>query len=253
MSINKYFYRIRGYYRTNLAGHEFLVNPDDWHFWRTAKQGKWEPFTFQILSKFLKKDSICLDIGAYIGPIALYASRICKKVYCIEPDPHAYEKLLTNIRLNQIPNIIPVQCAIHNINGVINLGCPDGIGKSTTSILTVSEKNTFTVESKTLDSFIDIWGIDRIDFLKIDVEGAEYMLLPSFKEVLLSWKPTLYLSVHPFLLPKKIRLEKTREAILNTINIYEKFYDVNLERIDPEILLSENNLNKNSEIICTNE
>lgn len=45
----------------------------------------------------------------------------------------------------------------------------------------------------------------------------------------------------------------TKETILNTIDIYEKFYDVNLERIDPEILLNENNLNKNSEIICTNE
>ena len=71
--------------------------------------------------------------------------------------------------------------------------------------------------------------------------------------MLINWKPTLYLSVHPYLLPKEIRLEKTKETILNTIDIYEKFYDVNLERIDPEILLNENNLNKNSEIICTNE
>ena len=151
MSIHKYFYRIRGFYHSNIAGHEFLFNPDDWHFWRQVKQGKWEPSTFHILSKFLKKDSICLDIGAYIGPIALYASRICKKVYCIEPDPYAYEKLLTNIRLNKILNIIPVQCAIHSMNGVINLGCPDGLGKSATSALTIGKKNTFTVESKTIN------------------------------------------------------------------------------------------------------
>lgn len=253
MSINKYFYRARGFYRMNLAGHEFFVNPDDWHFWRTVKQGKWEPSTFHILSQFIKKDSICLDIGAYIGPIALFASRICKKIYCIEPDPYAYEKLLTNIRLNKISNIIPVQCAIHNMNGVINLGCPDGIGKSTTSILTASEKNTFTVESKTIDSFIDTWGIERLDFLKIDAEGSEFFFLPSFKEMLIKWKPTLYLSVHPVLLPKEIRLEKTKEAILNTIDIYDKFYDENLERIDPEILLNENNLNKVCELVCTNE
>ena len=221
--------------------------------WREVKQGKWEPSTFHILSKFLKKDSICLDVGAWIGPIALYASRICKKVYCIEPDPHAYEKLLTNIRLNKIPNIIPVQCAIHSMNGTINLGCPDGLGKSGTSVLTTDNKNTFSVESKTINSFIDAWGIERIDFLKIDAEGAEFSFLPSFKELLIKWRPTLFLSVHSFLLPKEIRLEKTKKTILNTIEVYERFYDKNLNRIDPEILLDKNHLNTDTEIVCTNE
>jgi len=253
MSINKYFYRMRGFYHSNIAGHKFLVNPDDWEFWRGVEQGKWEPHTFHILSKFLKKESICLDIGAFIGPIALYASRICKKVYCIEPDPYAYEKLLTNIRLNKIPNIIPVQCAIHSINGNINLGCPDGLGKSGTSILTTSEKNTFSVESKTINSFIDAWGIERIDFLKIDAERAEFSFLPSFKEFLIKWKPTIYLSVHSFLLQKEIRLEKIKKTILNTIEVYDRFYDGNLDRIDPEILLNENHLNTVTEIVCTKE
>ena len=60
----------------------------------------WEEETFDVFDKYLKKDKQFLDIGAWVGTTALYASRLSSYVVCVEADPVSVKKLQNNINNN---------------------------------------------------------------------------------------------------------------------------------------------------------
>jgi tRNA G37 N-methylase Trm5 len=69
-------------------------------FWTIVNEGRWERETFHIMDRFLKPDWRFVDIGAWIGPTALYAARKCETVDAYECDPVALRELRNNLRLN---------------------------------------------------------------------------------------------------------------------------------------------------------
>ena len=79
-----------------LAGHRFrfvdaMSRADFWWTWELSA-GVWEPGVIRHLANALREDDVFLDIGAYVGPYALLASRLVGpggKVYAFEPDPVA--------------------------------------------------------------------------------------------------------------------------------------------------------------------
>lgn len=70
-------------------------------FWTLLQNGRWEPETFVILRRFLNHRSVYYDIGAWIGPTVLYASKISGTVCAFEPDPVAYSHFLQNVTNNR--------------------------------------------------------------------------------------------------------------------------------------------------------
>ncbi len=61
-----------------------------YNFW-LEKYSSWEPGTFKVLDQYLSKDKDYLDIGAWVGPTAIYGSFISRKVVAVEPDPVAHK------------------------------------------------------------------------------------------------------------------------------------------------------------------
>jgi hypothetical protein len=70
------------------------------NFWEMVSSNIWEPYTFDILEKFLSKQHSYLDIGAWVGPTTLFGAQLAKKCYAFEPDPVAYSALIRNLDLN---------------------------------------------------------------------------------------------------------------------------------------------------------
>lgn len=197
MTITRYERRI------TKNGHTFNVaqrSPGSWEvrtdFWETMEDGRWEPFTFELFDKLLTPETTYLDLGAWLGPTVLYASRLCKQCYAFEPDPVAYVELLDNLFLNSIVNVLPFQQAVMSHEGTAILGA-NGLGNSMTRI--GQEANRFEVSCITLRSFWEEFEEDLKGpvFLKMDVEGAEELILEDV-ELFREKKPTLYLSTHPF-------------------------------------------------------
>lgn len=118
-------------------------------------------------------NSIVLDIGAHIGLFSVMASRIAKKVYSFEPNSENFNILLTNIRLNSIKNIIPINKAVSKKTGraKLNTDVED-------SECSLSDKG-IDVATISLKDFFDAYNIKKIDFLKMDCEGSEYDILMS--------------------------------------------------------------------------
>lgn len=128
-----------------------------------------------------QKGCVLLDIGANIGIFSLAAARLFPdtRIYAFEPNPEAYSRLVRNLGLNNTANVHPVNRAVYSQCGVV--GFSDG---SSTSMGSVIDSGTLSVEAVTLDSLCSQKAIDHIGLIKIDVEGAEVEVLRGARETL---------------------------------------------------------------------
>jgi FkbM family methyltransferase len=194
-------------------------------YWDRVEKEKWEPQTFEIFDKFLDKEHSYIDIGAWIGPTVLYGCQLAKQCYAIEPDPIALEKLKENINLNpKLKKKISIyEGCISNKKGYTYLGnIRDFFGNSMSGILFKNSKKLLRVKSTRLEDFIKKNKISDLNFIKIDIEGGETIVLPDIKEYLKKNKPTIHLSLHPYWFKN---LEKDSRAITDSIKEYKNHFN----------------------------
>lgn len=237
-------HRTRGYYSATIAGQRYKLDPYHLKFWRKAAKGRWEPSTFKILSTLLDKDSVYCDVGAWIGPTVLYAARICKHVYCFEPDPNAYRYLCWNVSLNHLQNVSTFSVALGDSSSVTKMSSfGSSLGDSMTSFIHKDPQGqTVDVLKLPWDLFLEASRLERIDLLKIDIEGGEFVLLPAIRDYLAETKPTLYLSTHAGFLDAADR-KPAMENLLEILNVYPVCLTDELEEIDKDDLLSDEAVN----------
>jgi FkbM family methyltransferase len=230
-------YRALGYYPTTIDGMKFNCDPYHIGIWRGISKGCWEPYTFRILSRFLSRDSIYCDIGAWIGPTVIYAARKCKRVICFEPDFFAYQYLLQNIHLNSLYNVMPFNLALGDNDGINKMATFWGdLGNSMTSLLGAEQKeDTINVLCMKWETWATITKPETIDFLKIDIEGAEFSLLPTIKDWLARYKPIVYLSTHAPHLDESRRNEEMQN-IIKVMGIYKYCFNEKLEALNIRML-----------------
>jgi FkbM family methyltransferase len=155
-----------------------------------ASRGYWENNLIKYTEKYLNDDSIILDIGANIGTWSIPLAIKNRKIYSFEPYDSSYYALCGNIFLNNKESIIyPRHCAITdntNMKTTIHLSESINVGGCKLIETTNSEqKNKYTLA--TLDSF----QFDKIDLIKIDVEGHELNVLKSGEQTILKYKPVI--------------------------------------------------------------
>jgi FkbM family methyltransferase len=137
-----------------------------------------------------------LDVGAHIGKYTLRASgEVGKegKVISIEPNPDNFSLLLKNIELNGLTNCIPLNMAAYNRDAEIDLFF--GMTPARGSVVENFGRGQCTVKARTLDSVLAEIGIERVDLIKIDVEGAEYEALKGLENTLKDKDPMLIIEI----------------------------------------------------------
>ncbi len=129
----------------------------------------------------INRSDLVLDIGAHIGFFSVFAALRAKEghVYSFEPAPANFEMLQENIRLNGIKNITPINKAISQKGGTREfIIYPNSISTGAHSFAYSENRNLkITVQTISLDEFVKNHGIQKIDFLKMDCEEAEYEIL----------------------------------------------------------------------------
>jgi FkbM family methyltransferase len=197
---------------------EFNVNGTVYNpFWKDLNSGEWEQETFEIIDYFVSDNSKTLDIGCWAGPISLYMAAKGAQVYSIDPDPIAYEIFIENLKLNPSLNvqIHPFNLAITSKNQYVNLYARKVYGYSSSSILKRSRDTVgnICVKGICFDEFIRLANLKRIDFIKMDIEGGEFEVLPDIIPAMEKLGlPTIYISFHysqlnEYIYQKKIRLK----------------------------------------------
>lgn len=235
----------------NRYGKTFLVsgNLEYFYFW---KYKSWERETYRIFDRYLDKDHSYIDIGAWIGPTILYGAHIAKKAYAIEPDPLAFKELEKNVSLNPTlkGKIELHEKCINVYTGKVKFGSPSQGGDTISSLRFGYSKNAWVVEGITFYDFIRENTIADSNFIKMDIEGGEAMVLPTMKEYLIKNKPVLYLSMHPsfFSNPKQ-----DTEKIIDVLNIYRYLYLEGKKIIDVNDLLSKKRLTRRYTIVAADK
>jgi FkbM family methyltransferase len=208
-------------------GHRFTVDISDVGvYWKHMESGEWEPYTYNIMDKYVTKDTTYIDLGAWIGVTALYAAKLCNVCYALEPDHVAYAQLIKNISASNITNIVALNEAILNYNGTLTLGNENP--KLGNSISRIGESNNiFQVKCSTLDTFVSKYNLNNPMFIKMDVEAAEEFILKdtAFFE---KWHPTLYLSIHQQWFKN---FNEGMRVIKEVSKLYKKCLDENLNEL----------------------
>ncbi|HEX3088213.1 MAG TPA: FkbM family methyltransferase [Ilumatobacteraceae bacterium] len=165
-------------------------------FWDDCEAG-WEATTFDVLTARLSAGSIFVDVGSWIGPMTLVAASCGARVIAYEPDPTAADELIENIAANPGFDVDVRRVALWTSTGHRELrGGPVGLGESMSSFSGRSGRiGTTTVATIDARDAATSWPADAL--VKIDVEGAEYRLVPRLRPFLAA-RPTVVLSVHAY-------------------------------------------------------
>ena len=151
--------------------------------------GYWENELIKYSEQYLNDDSIILDIGANIGTWSIPLAIKNRKIYSFEPFDSSYYALCGNIFLNNKESIIfPHQCAItDNINMKSQLFISETVNIGGCKLIEINSNKINNYSLRTIDSF----NFDKIDLIKIDVEGHELNALKSAQETILKYKPVI--------------------------------------------------------------
>jgi FkbM family methyltransferase len=155
-----------------------------------------------ILARFSPKGGdIVVDIGAHIGRYTITSSKQVGdggKVVAIEADPNNFQLLKRNIALNSLTNVLPLNYAVFSKRTRMKLYEQSASAKYNSVMLTraAQSKNYVEVDADTLDSILERNGVNQVNWIKIDVEGAEFEVLKGSTKTLSHDNVALFIEIH---------------------------------------------------------
>ena len=140
-------------------------------------------------------NDVFVDVGAHVGKYALKVADLMKKglVVAIEPNPENYKALLKGIKLNNLKNVIALNIAAFDKNCWIKLFIGEMSGHHT--LKRDLNMGYIEVKAKALDNVLKELALNRVDWIKIDVEGAEVEVLKGLENSLKKYHPKLIIEV----------------------------------------------------------
>ena len=166
----------------------------------------YENTSLKIWSILAKQSKNMIDVGAYSGIYSLAAAsnnRKCK-IYAFEALDRIYYRLLLNKMVNKFANINTYNLAISENKNIKDLYVYSGetILVTGSSVIDLNlDRDIYEVKkvnSISLDLFVNEKNINRVDAIKIDVEGAENSVLQGAKEIILNYSPDIIVEILPF-------------------------------------------------------
>jgi FkbM family methyltransferase len=220
---------------------KFKVPKYDYEFYCRINKDDFKIMTIHeddIIKRFTPKEGdIVIDIGAHIGLYTIISSKRVGangKVVAIEADPSNFEMLNSNIKLNQLTNVIPLNYAVHSKETKVKLYLPSG-ESGFTKYNTImpnwinAQEKFVEVNANTLDYLLQLNEIrqEEVNWIKIDVEGAEFEVLKGATNVLSKSKDiAILMELHG---PPHVYRPKVEEFV-NLYNFkieFEKSYEEN--------------------------
>ena len=192
---------------------------------------------YEVVKRILNKVDVIVDLGAHVGEISLYFSKMYpnSRIFSIEPTRKNLLLLKENIQSQffECNNITIIEKVVCNYNGKIEITSSYGaentimldpkINLQMTHHNKKTEKITEEVDAITLQNFCEQNKIDEIDFIKIDIEGSEPLLTEGINKL----KPKLiYIEI------SDKNIEVSYQEMFDMLKDTYKIYDMNLKVID---------------------
>lgn len=204
------------------GGFKMLVSPHDYISYEIYFMGLYDPLMTSFLQAHIFEGNVCWDIGAERGWFTLLMADLVGKtgrVDSFEAFPPNFVKLKNNVDLNQFEWVTANNIAISDSTSKMFFVPPSdevtryvsflqdcgGVGYLTQN----PTPNSIEVPTVSLDDYVSTHPLKRLDFIKIDIEGAEYLALLGARNVISKFRP-------------KIVIEYNRDALLRTGASIEK-------------------------------
>lgn len=175
-----------------------FINTKDLIGWKIFFTGEYERDTNRVLEQYVKDGDVVIEAGANMGSETLLLSRLTGKgkVYGFEPNPYTFDRLKTNVSINELNNVEVFDLALGEKNGDISFHiypknfCNAGMSSK---YMDTPLTRKITVPQQTLDTFVEAQNIRKVDFLKMDIQGAEMDVLMGATATIAKHKPTIFL------------------------------------------------------------
>ena len=151
--------------------------------------------------QYLNGGRTFIDIGAHVGTWSINLAKYYDRVIAFEPDPRGYTALKRNLEINNIKNVEVIPKAVTNKAGKMEFNLyfnpctntlmdPKMMGRTDLPI------DKVLVETISIDEFVQSRGINDIDFIKIDAEGAELLIAEGGLNMFKTQKPDFFIEMH---------------------------------------------------------
>jgi FkbM family methyltransferase len=166
--------------------------------------GSWEPQSWRIIEGDLPPGGTLVDVGAHIGYYSLKAAPVLGPtghVLAIEPNPETVKILEANIRASAANSVSVQPVACSDTEATLELfAAPEGnTGESSLSRANASQEKavqrSYRVRARPLDDIVRESGVTRVDAIKIDVEGAEFLVLRGAQDTLRRFHPAILIEL----------------------------------------------------------
>ena len=164
---------------------KILIRPVDKLGWRVCSRGYSDRELALLLDAFLKPGNVFFDVGSHVGQFTLMAAkrvRTTGHVYAVEPTKDTYDQLRKNVELSGFTCVTTCHAAMYETEGYMDLNICNPRASAFNSLskpLRPEDQivGTERVRTITIDGYCREHGVERIDFMKIDVEGSELRVL----------------------------------------------------------------------------
>ncbi len=223
---NYYQYSKNSWREVERNGFKFRLDISDYMQWLIYFGIQAEPR--EKLHSLINPGMTIIDIGANIGETSLAFSKLTGeggKVFSFEPDPQTFIRLTEHLGINECINVTAINKGLGKTTGELFL--EEGQNNSGGNRISPNQINSGKkIEITTLDHFLTITNLEKIDFIKIDVEGYEYNVLLGAEASISKYRPVLFIEcVDDFLRDQGASaemltsfLEKQKYTLLNAEN-----------------------------------
>ena len=176
------------------SGYRIIVSPEENLGYLL---GTTEPHLQRIIRQYVSAGQTVYDIGANMGYVSLSLSKqvgATGSVIAFEPVPENLTLLRSNVEINRISNIRVFDYAASDTCGEAEIRIPENLS---TSSMVWHAKDTsaakLTIKTVTIDKLLGSHEIPPPQFVKIDVEGAEGLVLGGMQETIAAFRPVIFL------------------------------------------------------------
>jgi FkbM family methyltransferase len=179
------------------------LDPQEYVARAILESGEWESESWHVMRESLPVGGTFVDVGAQIGYYSLKAAQVvgpAGHVIAIEPNPETLQILNGNVQASNphIVSVAPVACSDKEDMLEFFASAEANTGESSFSKANASQSgvtHSYKVRARPLDDVVRESGVTRVDVIKIDVEGAEYLVLQGSRETLAKFKPAVLVEI----------------------------------------------------------
>ena len=168
-------------------------------------RGIYDPNLIVAINSLLPFKGVFLDVGSNMGYCSLLMSKIVGedgRVFAIEPSERDFLRLVDNVNLNRLSNVNVYRFAVSDKIGKVKISIASEERSALNTLGTefsnkgIEKVQTEEVDSNTLDAFVEKEELDRIDVIKMDIEGSELKALNGARNTIERYRPSLIVGIN---------------------------------------------------------